>query len=300
MKRWCLFLVFLGLLFLAIANPCFAGSIVCKPPTLQSYVIITPSDVAFKFNGTCNVDNGGSVAYNASYYIEAHWQKPIAQEYIKVSYLGNNPSQIFTSHCQKNPWLTDGGPCPIDPFNQHETTVPQFFALGPDSKIPISWNAIPPDKKTQINIEIAQMEAKSATTQKPVPKQPPRILMPVNNQGYFGPPTTIQFRILHDVNWPVKYEFKINTKVGNGQVWTPQNVSVQHQKSVGATDNDGVTPVKITSGEATLDKQGEWQLHTWYDCPGSNLSSSAVFTVQSVNPNMMPHKTVPPGMIKLK
>lgn len=299
MKRLSFLLVFLGLLCLSMASPCCAGSIVCTPPTFVSYVIIFPEDVAFNFKGTCNVDSGESTVSNAFYYIEAHWQKPIAQEYIKVDHYGHTSSQNFTSHCQNNPWLTDGGPCPIDPFDQNGT-VTQFFPLSPDSKIPISWNAIPPDKKAQIAIEIEQLKAKSSSTQKSAPKQPTRIMTPLNNQIFYGSPAKVPFRILHDPDWPVKFEFLLDIKVGGSHAWTPHNVTVQNQKTVSATGSDGVTPVKITSGEAALDAKGEWKIHVWYDYPASQMPSWVNITVQPFNPGMMPQKTIPPGMIKLK
>jgi len=300
MKRWTTVLAFLGMILLTRTNLCLAYTATCSPPEFLSHAITNENDMSFKFRGICRVE-GPAGTTTENYYIDARWKAPVSEEYIEVN--GQNKparSARMTSHCPPNPWLTGGGPCPHDPFDQRAQDMALFMSLGPDTRYPISWNAIPPDKKVRIGTEIEQLKAKSAAPPKTLPTEPPKIIFPLNNQYFYGLPAKIAFRILHDPGWTVKYEFLADIEVGNSSTWVPQPVALQDQNTVDATGDDGVTPVKITSGEATLTTGGLWKIHVWYDCPGSTISSWTNITIKPGEPRITPKRDGSPGWIKVQ
>jgi len=300
MKRWTTVPALLGMILLAWPNVCLADTAVCSPPELLSYVIVNEHDLLFKLRGICRTE-GGSATTTENYYIDARWKATVAEENVEVN-SPNKPrrSARMISHCSQNPWLTDGGTCTHEPFDQKAQDMALFMSLGPDTRYPLSWNAIPPDKKVQIGTDIEHLKAKSAAPPKTLPTDPPKIMLPMNNQYFYGIPAQISFRILHDPAWTVKYEFLADTKLGNSSTWVPQPVTLRDQNTIDATGDDGVTPVKITSGEATLATGGLWKIHVWYDCPGSTISSWTNITVKPVEPITKPKREGSPGWIKIQ
>lgn len=167
-------------------------------------------------------------------------------------------------------------------------------------RYPLSQDGVLPGKKVQIAMDMEKPSAESATAQKALPPQPLKILAPLNNQSFYGSPAKIEFRIQHNADCPVKYEFLTDAKVGNSHTWVPENVNLQDIQTISGTDADGMTPVKITSGFVTLSTEGAWKMHAWHSCPGSNISSWIGFTVKPAIPDFVPKQYTPPGWIKVQ
>lgn len=298
MKRWILVPVFLGITLLALPNFCPGRAAACSPPDIPSYAVADERDVNLNMKETCQV-KGESLAGDD--HIDAHRPTPHARKNIdgmrKDELL---QSTAMTSRCQKTPQLADSEPCKHGPVDQNTQSPAFFMSFDPETRYSPYQDGGLPGKQVQIAMDMEKPSAESATAQKALPPQPLKILAPLNNQSFYGSPAKIEFRIQHNADCPVKYEFLTDIKVGNSHTWVPENVNLQDIQTISGTDADGITPVKITSGIVTLSTEGAWKMHAWYNCPGSNISSWIGFTVKPAIPDFVPKQNTPPGWIKVQ
>jgi len=298
MKRWILVPVFLGITLLALPNFCPGHATACSPPDLMSYAVAGERDVTLNLKETCQVKKEAFVVND---HIDAHRPAPHARKYID----GMRKDELLhattmTSRCQKTPRLADSVPCKHGPVDQDTQSLASFKSFGQETWYPLSPDGDLPGKKVQIAMDMEKPSAESATAQKALPPQPLKILAPLNNQSFYGSPAKIEFRIQHNADCPVKYEFLTDIKVGNSHTWVPENVNLQDIQTISGIDADGMTPVQITSGFVTLSTEGAWKMHAWHSCPGSNISSWIGFTVKPAIPDFAPKQNTPPGWIKVQ
>lgn len=297
MKRWILVPVFLGITLLALSNFC-PGYTAFSPPDLPSYAVAGEHDVTLNFKETCQV-NGEALAVDD--HMEAHRPAPHTREYIEGMRKDELlQSTTMTSGYQKTPQFAESEPCTDGPVDQNTQSPAFFMSFDPETWYPLSQDGVLAGKKVQIAMDMEKGSTESATAQKALPPQPLKILAPLNNQSFYGSPAKIEFRIQHNADCPVKYEFLTDIKVGNSHTWVPENVNLQDVQTISGTDADGITQVKITSGIVTLSTEGAWKMHAWYSCPGSNISSWIGFTVKPAIPDFVPKQNTPPGWIKVQ